>query len=51
MTQQSDQAHWVATANIARFEEQLKSERDTCQRKTLEALIVLEREKFKAGDR
>jgi hypothetical protein len=41
------QAHWVTTENIARFQEQLKSETDTCQRKLLEGLLVLERERLK----
>lgn len=45
---QFDRAHWIATANIERFEEQLKAEADTCQRKLLQGLIVLEREKLKA---
>jgi hypothetical protein len=43
-----EQAHWIATANIERFEEQLKTEADTCQRKLLQGLIVLEQEKLKA---
>ena len=43
-----ERAHWLATANIARFEGQLKTEADTCQRKFLQDLIVLEREKLKA---
>ena len=34
--------------NIAKFEQQLKPESDTCQRKLLEGLLVLEREKLKA---
>jgi hypothetical protein len=41
------QAHWVITENIARFQEQLKSEADTCRRKLLEGLLVLERERLK----
>jgi hypothetical protein len=41
------QAHWVTTENIARFQEQLKSETDTCQQKLLEGLLVLEREKLR----
>ena len=48
MGQRDHQAHWVATENIARFEQQLKNETDTCQRKLLEGLLVLEREKLKA---
>ena len=45
---------WVTVGNIARFEQQIKSETDTCQRKLLEGLLVLEREKLKtiyAADR
>jgi hypothetical protein len=38
---------WVTAENIAKFEQQLKSETDTCQRKLLEGLLVLEREKLK----
>ena len=45
---QSDQEHWTAAANIARFEERLKDATDPYQRKMLEALILLEREKLKA---
>ena len=44
----------VTVGNIARFEQQIKSETDTCQRKLLEGLLVLEREKLKtiyAADR
>jgi hypothetical protein len=48
MGQRDHQAHWIATENIARFEQQLKAETDTCQRKLLEGLLVLEREKLKA---
>ena len=48
MAQLDDQAHWVTTQNIARFQEQLKSETDTCQRKLLEGLLVLERERLRA---
>jgi hypothetical protein len=43
-----EQAHWIATSNIARFEGQLKTEADTCQRKFLQGLIVLEQEMLKA---
>jgi hypothetical protein len=39
---------WVTVENIAKFEQQLKPESDTCQRKLLEGLLVLEREKLKA---
>ena len=42
-----EQAHWIATANIKRFEELLKTEGDICQRQLLQSLIVLEQEKFK----
>ena len=38
---------WVTQENITRFERQMKSETDTCQRKLLEGLLVLEREKLK----
>ena len=38
---------WVTEENIANFEQQLKFEPDTCQRKFLEGLLVLEREKLK----
>lgn len=48
MGQRDHQAHWIATKNIVRFEQQLKNETDTCQRKLLEGLIVLEREKLNA---
>ncbi|MGZ5922575.1 MAG: hypothetical protein ACXWLT_12480 [Rhizomicrobium sp.] len=40
---------WVTQENIARFERQLNSETDTCQRKLLEGLLVLEREKLKTA--
>ena len=40
---------WVTEENIARFERQLKSETDTCQRKLLEGLLVLERQKLKTA--
>ncbi len=39
---------WVTVENIAKFEQQIKSETDTCQRKLLEGLLVLEREKLKS---
>jgi hypothetical protein len=48
MDQPDRQAHWIAKQNITRFEQQLNAETDTCQRKLLEGLIVLEREKLKA---
>jgi hypothetical protein len=38
---------WIAEVNIANFEQQLKFETDTCQRKLLQGLLVLEREKLK----
>ena len=47
MAQIDRQARWVTTENIARFQEQLKSETDTCRRKLLEGLLVLERERLK----
>jgi hypothetical protein len=46
MGQQIDY-QWVTVENIAKFERQIKSETDTCQRKLLEGLLVLEREKLK----
>ena len=45
---QFQQARWIATENITRFEQQLKTKLDTYQRKLLEGLIVLEQEKLKA---
>jgi hypothetical protein len=48
MGQRDHQAHWIARENIARFEQQLTTETDTCRRKLLEGLIVLEREKLRA---
>ena len=48
MAQIDHHDHWVITENIARFQAKLKSETDTCQRKLLEGLLVLEREKLKA---
>ncbi len=47
MAQLDQQNHWAITENIARFQEQLKSETDVCQRRLLEGLLVLEREKLK----
>ena len=38
---------WVTVENIAKFQQQLKFETDTCQRKLLEGLLVLERERLK----
>ena len=40
---------WVTEENIVRFERQLNSETDTCQRKLLEGLLVLERLKLKTA--
>jgi len=40
---------WVTQENIVRFERQLNSETDTCQRKLLEGLLVLERQKLKTA--
>jgi hypothetical protein len=40
---------WVTEENIVKFEQQLKSETDTCQRKLLEGLLVLEHEKLKTA--
>ena len=39
---------WLAVETIAKFEQQLRTETDTCQRKLLQGLLVLEREKLKA---
>ena len=47
MAQFDRQAVWIAEENIARFQEQLKSETDICQRKLLEGLLVLERERLR----
>lgn len=46
MAQLDHQAHWLATQNIARFEQHLKTETDISRRKMLENLLVLEREKL-----
>lgn len=51
MAQFDKTAHWVATENILRYQEQLKSETDTCQRKLLEGLIAIERGKLVAMER
>ena len=48
MGQREHRAHRLATENITRFEQKLKTETDTCQRKLLEGLIVLEQVKLKA---
>jgi hypothetical protein len=48
MASRDHRAHWIAAENIARFEHQLTTERDTCERKMLEGLLVLEREKLRA---
>ena len=40
---------WVTQENIIRFERQLNFETDTCQRKLLEGLLVLERLKLKTA--
>ena len=48
MGQREHRAHRLATENITRFEQKLKTEPDTCQRKLLEGLIVLEQVKLKA---
>jgi hypothetical protein len=42
-------AQWVVTENIARFEEKLKTETDSSQRKLLENLLSLERKKLTQG--
>lgn len=38
---------WVATENIARFERLMEAEPDTCQRKFLGGLLVLEQQKLR----
>jgi hypothetical protein len=48
MAQLDRQTYWVVTENIARFQEQLKTESDIGQRKLLQGLLVLEREKLRA---
>ncbi len=48
MAELDSQMHWVIAENVARFQNQLKTETDTCQRKFLEGLLALEREKLKA---
>jgi len=47
LVQTTDQ--WIALENIARYQNQLKSESDICERKLLEGLITLE--KIKLGQR
>ena len=34
---------WIATENIARYQDKLKFESDTCERKFLEGLIAVEK--------
>jgi hypothetical protein len=46
--EQHNSNQWIAVENIANFEKQVKAETDTCQRKLLEGLLVLEREKLKS---
>jgi hypothetical protein len=48
MAQLDRQTYWVVTENIARFQEQLKTESDIGQRKLLQGLLVLERGKLRA---
>ena len=50
MNQHDRQTHWMATENVARFQALMDTETDTCQRKLLEGLIVLEKEKLKKID-
>lgn len=38
---------WVATENIARFERLMNAEPDTCHRKSLGGLLVLEQQKLR----
>ena len=47
MEPNNHRALWIAAQNVARFEHQLKTEKDNCERKLLEGLLVLEREKIK----
>jgi hypothetical protein len=47
LVQTTDQ--WIALENIARYQRQLESESDICERKLLEGLITLE--KIKLGQR
>jgi len=44
LVQTTDQ--WIALENIARYQRQLKSESDICERKLLEGLITLEKLKL-----
>ncbi len=46
-TQRSQQL-WAITGNISNFQNKLKTETDTCERKLLEGLIVLEKAKLDA---
>ena len=50
MHQHDRQAHWMATENVARFQALMDTETDTCQRKLLDGLIVLEKEKLRKID-
>lgn len=43
------QDQWIASENIARFRERLKTETDICERKMLEGLIVLEKLRAEQG--
>lgn len=37
---------WIATENIARYQDKLNLESDICERKLLERLIAIEKAKF-----
>ena len=51
LSEQRSQAIWIARENIGRFEEKLKREADTCERKLLEGLIAIERAKLNAAQK
>lgn len=40
---------WIATQNIARYQDKLKLESDICERKLLEGLIAIEKMKLRNG--
>jgi hypothetical protein len=42
LNQREELDQWIATEHIARFQLKLSQETNTCERKLLEALIVLE---------
>ena len=49
MAELDSQMHWVISENVARYQEMLKSETDTCRRKMLEDFLVLEQQKLRAA--